>query len=186
VTMLVSGLMIFFTAHVFTMFRGARQRAVDKLGVLAYRGVYSLVSIAGFVLIVKGYGDAARVDLWVPAAWMRQLTMLLMLPVFVLIAAAYMPGFIKAKVKNPMLIALKTWAFAHLLANGDIASVMLFGSFLVWAVVDLIAVKRTNRSAVVAHPRALFDGLAVIAGLAIYTLIVLFAHPYLAGVALTG
>jgi uncharacterized membrane protein len=94
------------------------------------------------------------------------------------------PGYIKARVKNPMLMALKTWALAHLLSNGDLASILLFGAFLTFGVVDLIAVKRTGRSAVVADPKAVFDAVAVVAGLGIYALIVFWAHVYIAGVPL--
>ena len=185
-TMLVAGLAIFFAAHTFTMFRGARQSLLDRLGAMPYRGLYSLVALGGFILIVMGYGDATRIELWAPPAWMRHLTMLLMLPVFVMFAAAYLSGHIKARLKNPMLIALKTWAFAHLLVNGDLASVLLFGTFLAWAVIDLIAVKRSGRGSVVAEPRIAFDIAALVIGLGIYALIVAYAHIYLAGVPLTA
>lgn len=178
----VAGLVLFFAAHSFTMFRGARQAAVDKLGPIPYRVLYSLVSLAGFVMIVQGFGDAPRTELWTPPLWMRHVTMLLMLPVFVLLVAAYVPGKIKAAVKNPMLMALKTWALAHLLANGDLASVLLFGAFLAWGVVDLIAVKRGGRSPVVAQPRAVFDGVAVVVGLGIYVAFIMGLHQKLIGV----
>lgn len=178
----VAGLVLFFAVHSFTMFRAARQAAVDKLGAIPYRVVYSLVSIAGFALIVHGFGQAPRVDLWAPPVWMRHLTMLLMLPVFVLLVAANVPGKIKAAVKNPMLLAVKTWALAHLLANGDLASVLLFGTFLAWGVVDLIAVKRSGRSAVVAQPRAVFDGVAVVVGLGLYVAFIMGLHQKLIGV----
>ncbi|MCZ6895411.1 MAG: NnrU family protein [Gammaproteobacteria bacterium] len=181
-TTLVAGLVIFFAVHTFTMFRGARDQLVAKLGPLPYRGLYSLISIAGFVLLVMGYADAPRIAVWAPPIWMRHVTMLLMLPVFILLPAMYLPGYIKARVKNPMLIAVKTWAFAHLLINGDLASILLFGSFLVFCVVDLIVVKRTGRSPVVAEPKAVYDVVAVVAGLGIYVLIAAWAHVYIAGV----
>ena len=107
-TTLVAGLVIFFAVHTFTMFRGAREQLVAKLGALPYRGLYSLISIAGFVLLVMGYADAPRIAVWAPPIWMRHITMLLMLPVFILLPAMYLPGYIKARVKNPMLIAVKT------------------------------------------------------------------------------
>lgn len=182
----ITGLVLFFAAHTFTMFRGARGRLVARLGEMPYKGLYSIVSITGFVMLVVGYGDMPLVALWTPPAWMRTVAMVLMLPVFVILVAAYLPGHLKARLGNPMLIALKTWAFAHLLANGDLASVLLFGSFLAWAVVDLIAVKRTGRSSTVAAPRAVYDGVAVAAGLGIYAAIVLWLHPYLGGVALVA
>jgi uncharacterized membrane protein len=183
-TTLILGLVLFFAAHSFTMFRTARSRVVERLGVLPYRGLYSLLALVGFVLIVLGYGDAPRIALWTPPYWLRHVTMVLMLPVFVLLVAAYLPGHLKARVGNPMLIALKTWAFAHLLANGDLASVLLFGAFLAWAVIDLVAVKRGGRTPVVAAPRALYDVVAVIAGLALYAGFVSGLHRLVSGVPL--
>ncbi len=185
-TLLLTGLLLFFAAHTFSMFRGPRQRVVDTLGALPYRGLYSLVSLTGFVLIVMGYGDAPRIAVWTPPAVLRPIALLVMLPVFVLLVAAYVPGHIKARLRNPMLIALKTWAFAHLLVNGDLASMLLFGAFLAWAVVDLIAVKRSGRGSVVAAPRATFDAVAVVVGLAIYMFILRYGHVYLAGIPLQG
>lgn len=179
---LIAGLALFFAAHSFTMFRDARQALVDRLGPLAYRGLYSVVSLIGFVLIVRGYGHAPIVDVWVPPPALRHLTMLLMLPVFVLLAAAYLPGNIKARIRNPMLMALKTWALAHLLINGDLRSLLLFGAFLAWGVVDLIAVKRSGRSPVVARPRVVFDVVAVVVGLALYGGFVMGLHQQLIGV----
>lgn len=181
---LVLGLVIFFAAHTFTMFREQRDRAIARLGALPYRGIFSLVSLAGFILIVIGYGDAPRVELWAPPVWLRYVAFALMLPVFVLLVAAFVPGNIKAKVKNPMLLAVKTWAFAHLLANGDAASALLFGAFLLWAVADLIAVKRSDRGAKVAAPKAVFDGVAIAAGLTVYAMVVQVLHVHIAGVPL--
>ena len=166
------------------MFRGARAGLVDKLGAGRYKGLYSVISLIGLVVLVIGYANAPRIGIWVPPLWMQHLTMLLMLPVFTLAVAANVPGHIKAKVKNPLLMATKTWALAHLLINGDVASMLLFGAFLTFGVVDLIAVKRTGRSSVVAEPKAIFDVVAVVVGLGIYALIVLWAHVYIAGVPL--
>ena len=185
-TLLVAGLLVFFAAHTFTMFRGVRQQVVDKIGTLPYRGLYSVVSLTGFIMIVMGYGDAPKVLLWDTPLWLRYTAMILMLPVFVCMAAVYLPGHIKATLKNPMLIGLKTWAFCHLLLNGDLASALLFGAFLTWAVIDLIAVKRSGRSSVVENPKPVFDIAAVAIGLGIYALIYFFAHPYLSGVALVA
>ena len=183
-TSFAAGLFLFFGPHVFTMFRDARARLVQRLGALPYRGLYSLVSLAGFVLLVMGFSELPRVPIWDPPAWMHWLTVLLMLPVFVLLAAAYVPGHIKAKLKNPMLLALKTWALAHLLSNGDSASMLLFGAFLAYAVIDLMAVKRSGRSTGVAHPQARFDAIAVGVGLALYALFIVWLHRALIGVPL--
>lgn len=185
-TLFVIGLILFFAAHSFSMLRARREALVLKLGAIPYRLLHSVISLAGFALIVIGYGDAPRIELWAPPAFMRHLTMLLMLPVFVFLSAAYMPGHIKARLGNPMLMALKTWALAHLLVNGDLASMLLFGSFLAWGVVDLIAVKRSGRSSVVARPRALYDLVAVALGLAIYVATVLWLHGALIGVPLVA
>ena len=183
-TVLVLGLIIFFAPHTFTMFRGARASLVDRLGEGPYKGLYSVIALVGLVVLIMGYADAPKIGIWAPPLWMQHVTMLLMLPVFVLAAAANMPGHIKAKVKNPLLMATKTWALAHLFINGDVASLLLFGAFLSFGVVDLIAVKRTGRSSVVAEPKAIYDVVAVVAGLAIYALIVFWAHVYIAGVPL--
>ena len=181
---LIAGLLLFFAAHTFTMFRSAREALLARLGALPYRGLYSLVSLAGFVLIVHGYGHArvSPIDIWLPPSGLKHLTMLLMLPVFVLLAAANMPGHIKARVRNPMLLAVTLWALAHLLINGHLASLVLFGAFLAYSVIDLIAVKRSGRSPVVAQPRMVFDVVAVVIGLAIYGAFVMGLHSKLIGV----
>jgi uncharacterized membrane protein len=179
---LTAGLVLFFAAHAFSMFREARARLLAKLGALPYRGLYLLVSLAGFALIVHGYAQAPRIDVWLPPVALRHVTMLLMLPVFVLLAAAYVPGHIKARLGNPMLLAVKTWALAHLLINGDLASMLLFGAFLAFGVVDLIAVKRGGRSSVVETPHALFDVLAVVVGFIVYGAFIMGLHRALTGV----
>lgn len=179
---LTAGLVLFFATHAFSMFRDARAALVARLGTLPYRGLYSLISLAGLLLIVHGYAQAPRIDVWLPPAGLRHVAMLLMLPIFVLLAAAYVPGHIKAKVGNPMLMALKIWALAHLLVNGDLASMLLFSAFLAFGVVDLIAVKRSGRSAVVDSPRVLFDVLAIVVGLVIYGGFVMGLHRVLTGV----
>ena len=179
---LTAGLAIFFAAHTFTMFRQARETLVKRLGALPYRGLYSLVSLLGFALIVHGYGQAPRIDVWLPSPGLRHLTLLLMVPAFVLLAAAYLPGHIKATVRNPMLLALVTWALGHLLINGDLASILLFASFLLYAVINLIAVTRAGRSPQVPAPGVLFDVLAIVLGALIYAGFVMGLHGYLIGV----
>jgi uncharacterized membrane protein len=147
----------------------------------------SLVSIAGLVLIVVGYGQArlAPTVLYMPPSWMRHVTFLLMLPVFPLMFAAYLPGRIKARVKHPMLTAVKTWAFAHLLANGMLADVLLFGGFLAWAVADRISLKRRESTLnITAKASAINDVIAVVAGLALYVATLLWLHRLLIGMPL--
>lgn len=104
----IAGLALFFSAYTFILFHDARAAAIDKLGTLGYRGLLSLVSLGGFVLLVMGYANAPRVPVWAPPLWLRHVSMLLMLPAFVILVAAYVPGHIKAKLKNPMPIAVKT------------------------------------------------------------------------------
>jgi uncharacterized membrane protein len=148
--------------------------------------MYSLLSVIGFVLMVQGYG-LARLDptiLYTPPLWLRHVAALLLLPVFPLLLAAYLPGRIKAAVKHPMLTATKAWALAHLLVNGSVADVLLFGGFLAWAVADRIAVgkRAAPRRTPGAPPSKVNDVIAVIGGLAIYVVFVVWAHQRFIGV----
>jgi uncharacterized membrane protein len=148
--------------------------------------MYALVSLAGFVLICYGFGLArqAPLILYSPPAWLRYVAVILMLPVFPLFLAAYLPGRIKTAAKHPMLASVKFWAFAHLLTNGMLADVLLFGGFLVWAVADRISLKRrsTPRAPPGAPPGPWNDAIAVVLGLAIYALLIGWAHVRLFGV----
>jgi uncharacterized membrane protein len=185
--LLIVGLVLFLGVHSVAIVAPAlRARTIYRLGEGAWKGLYALVSLVGFVLICYGFGPArqAPVVLYSPPAWLRHVALILMLPVFPLLIAAYLPGRIKTAAKHPMLAAVKFWAFAHLLANGLLADVLLFGGFLAWAVVDRISLKR--RSA----PQALRtapagpwnDVIAVVLGLAIYALTIGWAHVRLFGV----
>lgn len=190
--MLVGGIALFFGVHMVPILSGVRTKLREALGAGAYKGLFTLGSAVGLVLIVMGYGAARLADnpqIWDPPAGLRHLTMLLMLPVFIFLIAAYFPGRIKARLKHPMLIAVKTWALAHLLVNGDLASCLLFGSFLVWAIVDRISLKRraTSVSAASTIPSVgtasnRNDAIALVGGLAIYGVIVFWGHEFLAGV----
>ena len=187
---LIAGILIFLGAHSFTTPRGARASLIGAIGDKPYRGLHSLVSIIGFVLIVWGFGQYRANDwtqLWTPPAWGRHLTMLLMWFTFIALAAmSPKPGRIKGWLRHPMLVAIKIWALAHLLANGDLGGLLLFGSFLAWAVYDRIAVKRRGdmgAARIDAFTRA--DAVAVIAGTVAYVAM-LFLHPYLIGVPVLG
>ncbi|WP_428642551.1 NnrU family protein [Roseibium sp.] len=189
-TLLVAGLVLFLGIHSLPMVPSVRGGLQSKLGENGYKGLFALVSFAGFGLLIYGYG-LARMDgspiLYDPPLWARHLTMLLMLPVFIFLVAAYVPCRIKVALKHPMLVAVKLWAFAHLLANGDLASVLLFGGFLVWAVVDRISVKRRGPGAgqlafVSGKPGKLSDIGVILAGLVVYGLFVWKLHPLLIGV----
>ncbi|MFQ5563287.1 MAG: NnrU family protein [Parvularculaceae bacterium] len=181
----VLGLIVFFASHSFTaLFRGARQRLVDRVGVIGYRGLYSVFALAGLVLIIIGWRDADTTALYTPPVWMRQVVYVLMLVAIILLVAAYAPkGRIAAATKHPMLAGLKIWAFAHLLANGEIRSVLLFGAFLAFGILDRIAVKRRGAPVPAAGPWR-NDAIAVIMGAAIYAAIAFYLHRYIAGVAL--
>ena len=188
--LLLAGIVIFFAVHsVSIVSAGWRDGMVARMGELPWKLVYSVVSLVGLVLMIKGYG-AARIDptlLYVAPAWLRTATFVLMIPVFVLLLAAYLPGRIKAKVKNPMLLAVKLWAVSHLLVNGMLADLLLFGAFLAWAVVDLISVKRRAPRAVPALPATpVNDAIAVVGGLGLYAAFAVWLHPLLIGVAVAG
>lgn len=183
---LILGLVLFLGVHSVEIFSpGMRADAVARLGERPWKGLYTLLSIVGFLLIIWGYGVARQqpVVLYTPPVWMRHLSALVMLPVFTLLLAAYMPGRIKAALKHPMLAAVKLWALAHLLANGMLADVLLFGSFLAWAVADRISLKRRVARAIPsAPPSKVNDLIAVVGGLAIYVIFVLWLHVRLIGV----
>jgi uncharacterized membrane protein len=188
--LLIAGLLLFLGIHSVSILAPAwRDAQVARLGEKPWKGIYSLVSIAGFVLLVYGYGVARQspVVLYSPPSGMRHLAALLMVPVFPLLLAAYLPGRIKATLKHPFLVAVKLWAVAHLLANGTLADVLLFGGFLVWAVADRISVKRRPlRPVPGAPPGPANDVIAVVVGLAIYALFVWRAHQWLIGVSPLG
>lgn len=189
--LLLIGLVLFFGVHSISILAPARREVwAAAMGVNAWRGVYSLLSLAGLVLLIVGYAQARRypVPLYFPPVALRHLAFALMLPVFPLIFAAYLPGRIKQKLKHPMLVAVKTWAVAHLLANGMLADVLLFGGFLVWAVSARISLgRRPPRPMMLPLPAPSVrnDVLAVLLGLGVYVLTVLWLHRVLTGVPLT-
>jgi uncharacterized membrane protein len=155
-TALIAGLLLFLGIHsVRIVAEGWRTAQVQRLGANGWKGVYSVVSLLGFALILWGYGQArmAPVVLWQPMGWARHLAALLMLFSFVLLVAAYVPGNgIKARVRHPMVLSVKVWAFAHLLANHTLADALLFGSFLVWSILSFRAAKGRDRAAGTVYP----------------------------------
>lgn len=185
---LLAGLVIFLGVHSVRVFAdGWRKRMHDKLGVQTYQGLYAALSLAGFVLIVWGFGVARQtpVQLWMPPVGMRHLAALLTLLAFVLLASAYVPGnMIKARVHHPMVAGVKVWAFAHLLANGNLAHVLLFGSFLAWAVLLFIASKKRDRRnrVVYAVGQVGATGMAIAIGVASWVAFTLWLHGWLIGV----
>ena len=186
--MLIVGLILFFGPHsIAVVAPGWRNRAVMHLSEQAWKGAYSLISAAGLIFIVLGFAQArhAPLVLYTSPAWLQDVTWVLMLPVFPLLLAAYLPGRIQTAMKHPMLAAVKLWATAHLLVNGTLADVLLFGSFLIWAVAVRISVKRRVPTAVPGAPPGRYkDLLAVLLGLALYAAFIWRLHAMLIGVPL--
>lgn len=186
-TLFVVGLALFLGIHSIGIFAPAwRDAQVARRGEAVWKGLYSVASVLSFVLLVVGYGWARQTSpvLYAPPLALRHFALLLMVPVFPLLLAAYLPGRIRSAVKHPMLAAVKLWALAHLLANGKGVDVILFGAFLAWAVLDRIAIKRRAQPHVVpgAPPSAANDVVAVVGGLALYGAFVMWVHLWLIGV----
>lgn len=176
----VIGLAVFLGVHSIAIAApNWRDATAARLGERAWKGLYSLVSIVAFALLVWGYGltRADPIVLYTPPVWTRWLAALLMLPVFPLLFAAYFPGRIKATLKHPMLAAVKFWALAHLLANGTLADVLLFGGFLLWAAADRASFKRRAQRPIRTAPASAWnDAIAVLAGLVLYFVFMHWLH----------
>jgi uncharacterized membrane protein len=187
-SILILGLLIFLGIHsVRIVAEDWRERQIARLGEKPWKGLFSLVSVLGLVLIVWGYGLARAhpTDLWYPPRWTAHVTALLTLVAFVLLAAAYVPGNrIKPAVGHPMILGVKVWAFAHLLSNGRTNDIVLFGTFFIWAVLDFAAARRRDRRT---HPRyapgaPARDALVVVVGIAAWALFAVYLHGWLIGV----
>jgi uncharacterized membrane protein len=188
---LVLGLILFLGPHVFVTMRSQRAGAVKQLGEWPYKGLFAVISIVGLYVAGKGFGmssDASQIVIWSPPHVMRYVTQLLMWPACVCVAAAYLPGDIKRTLKHPMLVGVKLWAVAHLLANGDLGGIILFGAVLAWAVYDRISLK--HRSDPGGPPIPLGgrknDIAAVIVGTILYLALGLVFHPLVVGVMVFG
>ncbi len=189
-TPLIVGLLLFLGAHSVSVVADAwRNAMVERLGEGAWKGVYSLVSAAGLGLIVYGYSVArgSPAVLYVPPPGLRHLSFLVMLPVFPLLLAAYLPGRIKSATRHPMLLATLLWGVAHLLVNGMAADVALFGGVALWALFDLLSfTRRTPRPLQTAPAGPFNDVFAVVGGLVTYAVILMWAHRALIGVSPLG
>ena len=185
---LVIGLIVFLGAHsVRIVAEDWRRARIGAMGPRAWKAVYSAISLAGFVLIAWGYAQsrAAPVAVWHPPLWTKHVAALLTIPAFVLLAAAYVPATrIKAAVKHPMVVGVKLWAFAHLLANGRLADIVLFGAFLAWAILDFRAARARDRvMGVVAEPGSLTrDAIALVVGMIAWAAFALYLHAAWIGV----
>jgi uncharacterized membrane protein len=186
---LILGLVVFLGTHLFVTRREARASAINRFGNV-YRVLFAVASALGLVLIIWGYGlyrQSGWIDIWSPPAFMRHLTIALSWFAVVLVLAAYLPGHIKAKTKHPMLAGIKIWAFAHLLSNGDLGSIILFGSFLGWAVYARIAAKKREAAGDVTRVGMTDrgwanDAIAVGLGTVLYLALAYVFHPAVIGV----
>ena len=187
-TALILGLLIFLGLHsVRIVAEDWRGRTISRLGPARWKGLYTLLSLVGFALLVWGYGQAraAPVLLWASPTWTRHLAALLMLLSLVLLAAAYVPGnAVKARLHHPMVLAVKVWALAHLLANNTLADLLLFGSFLAWAVLDFRAARQRDRAAGTVYPAGRGGATLVTVGVGLlaWAVLAFWAHGWLFGV----
>lgn len=185
--LLLAGLVVFFGPHFYSTFRSREtgKSLASKLGYGPYMGLYSLVAIAGVALIAIGYGDTRSLgSLWYPPVWTRHLNILIQFIAYICVFAAYVPtGHIKKTLKHPMLVGVKLWTLGHLLANGEINSIILFGSFLAYAVIDRIALKKRGDNGPPAdvRPNILGDVLAVVLSGAFWLAMVFGLHRILFG-----
>lgn len=184
---LILGVVLFIAMHLVRIVApGLRNAGIEKLGNTGWKILYSVVSLIGLFLMIRGFG-AYRAEgspvIYDPPLWMGHITILLMALALIFITTADLPstGYIKATLKHPMLIAIKTWAIAHLLINGDLASIILFGSFLVWAIISVIAIKKRGDEPPVATSFKP-DIIAIVIGLGIWLIIVMWLHTWLIGV----
>ena len=185
-SLFIAGLILFFTVHSISIVNaGWRDAMAERLGTRAWRALYSVASLAGLILLIWGYGIARSepVFLYTPPAWLLHVNFLLMLFVFPLFLASILPGRIKTAVKHPVFASVKIWAFAHLLTNGALADVLLFGCFLAWAVAGRVSMKHRRDRAVPGFPESpVNDLLAVVGGLLLYLLFIMMLHDWLIGV----
>lgn len=189
--LLIAGLALFLGTHLVTTQRALRARLIGRMGEGGYKAVYAVASFAGIALIAYGYGRyraTGWVDVWYPPVALKHLALVLMWPAIVLIAASYLRGRIYTTLKHPMLAGVKLWALAHLLANGDLGSIILFGSVLAWAVFDRISLKSRDDPGAPKIPvgGARNDALAVGAGTIAYLALAFVFHPVAIGVPVVG
>ncbi len=183
---MIVGLALFLGAHTLPTLPERRTAMLGRFGEGGYKGLFTAVSLLGVALIAWGFGlyrQSGYIPVWTPPRGLSHLALLLMWPALIAFAAAYLPGEIKRRLKHPMLAGVKIWALAHLLANGDLGSLILFGSLLAWAVYDRISVKKRQPDAGAAIPKGFGrnDVFAIIAGTIAWGLIIKL-HPWLIGV----
>lgn len=180
-TTLLIGIVLFFSVHSVPMLPGVKSAALARLGEKRFKGLFSLFAMAGFLAIIFGMKAAPFQPLWEPPAWSSNVINLAMPVAFCLLVAAYVPSNFRRIFSNPMLSAVLLWSLAHLVANGDLASLLLFGSFGIFSVVDIISVRSRSSIAVAAKKPAYFDGLVIVIGLVAFW-VVRYFHASLFGV----
>lgn len=195
---LILGLLLFLAPHsVRIVAENWRLQMRERLGEMAYKGLYALASLVGLVLVVKGYAEARLepVIVWTAPLGVRHLTTLLMLPAMVLVVSAYVPGnALKARLGHPMVLGVKVWALAHLISNGHLAAIVLFGSLLVWSVLSFRAARQRDRReeltlaevTPVARPVRSHTLLSVVLGVSVWAAMVAVGHAWLIGVSPLG
>ncbi|WP_370337904.1 NnrU family protein [Parvularcula marina] len=185
-TIFLAGLALFIGIHLFTgLARGPRAAIIGKIGAMPYKGLFSLITLAGLILLIYGWKQVVPGEpYYVLPDWVRYITYFCVWIALILTVAANLPaGKIAAMAKHPMVLGMKLWAFGHLLANGDLRSVILFGAVLAWGVIDRIALKKRGD---MGRPfkTGFGDVLAITIGTAGFAVILLWAHVYIAGVPL--
>jgi uncharacterized membrane protein len=188
---LVVGLVVFLGAHVFVTMRAPRAAVIARIGEWPYKGLMGVASLVGLVLIAYGFGQyraSGWIDVWSPPHWTQYVTQILMWPASIFVVAAYARGDIWRRLKHPMLVGVKTWAVAHLISNGDLGSIVLFGSFLAWAVYDRITLKRRTDPGAPPIPVGgrRDDIIALVVGTLLYLALGLVFHPLVVGVPVFG
>jgi uncharacterized membrane protein len=188
---MIVGLVLFLGVHTLTTQRGLRARCVAAMGEGGYKIGYAVASFAGLALIVWGfahYRAEGMISVWSPPTFLRHFNVALMLPAVILVVASYLRGRIYTAVKHPMLAGVKLWAFGHLLANGDLGGIILFGSFLAWAVFDRISLKHRADPGAPPIPvgGVTNDVIAVVVGIVAYLALAFAFHPVVIGVPVIG
>ena len=188
---LVAGLVVFIGAHVFVTMRDQRAALIGRIGEGPYKGLLALASVIGLILIGYGFGEYRAtdwIDVWYPPRWTFYITEFLMWPASIFVVAAYIRGNIWRTLKHPMLVGVKTWAVAHLISNGDLGSILLFGSFLLWAGYDWMTLKHRADAGAPTIPAGGHrnDIIALVVGTVLYVVLGLVFHPLVVGRAVFG
>jgi uncharacterized membrane protein len=185
-TILIAGLVLFLGIHLVPAAPAIREICCQKLGTGGFKAVFSVASLLGLGLIIYGFSVRPYVPVWTPPDFARHITFLLMLPALILLAASQIPSRIRTWSRHPMLLAVELWAFAHLLVNGDLAGMLLFGSFLAYAVYDMLSANRRGALGPLGARSGGFggDAAAVVIGLAVFAFMLVWGHQHLISIPL--